>query len=79
MVDIRKNMVYTHNAALSVVRLTRVLPYKIARVQHAVSRTFVIAILVAFLLIFFGKETCCVACVFFFLVSLLRLSNSLSD
>ena len=30
LLDIRKNTVYTHNAALSVVRLTRVLPYKSA-------------------------------------------------
>ena len=30
LLDIRKNTAYTHNAALSVVRLTRVLPYKSA-------------------------------------------------
>ena len=30
LLDIRKNTAYTHNAALWVVRLTRVLPYKSA-------------------------------------------------
>ena len=30
LLDIRKNTAYTHNAALLVVRLTRVLPYKSA-------------------------------------------------
>ena len=35
LLDIRKNTAYTHNAALSVVRLTRVLSYKSAYcLQH---------------------------------------------
>ena len=44
-----ENTVFTHNGVLSVMHFTRVLPYKIAHLQHVVARSFVIPMFVAVL------------------------------
>jgi len=44
--------VFTHNGLLLVMQFTRVLLYKIAHLQHVVTRSFVIPMFVAVLLHF---------------------------
>ena len=48
----QENTVFTHVGTRFFMHFTRVLPYKIAHVQHLVSRSFVILNLVAVLLNF---------------------------